>query len=134
MNCGVSLRLLALSLALALTNCGGRNDCLVVLLDVGPESGIADHSAPPPGNAQQFLAIGEFAGSCAVPAVFPPMQDVTWSVSDTAHVTISNTRDITFGTATCLNATSGPVDVTATLPANKNFGRTVSATGKLTCN
>jgi len=61
------------------------------------------------------------------------LMNVSWSVSDTTNVSISNAKDITFGTATCLGRTSGPVVVTATLPASASSGQAVSGTAALTC-
>lgn len=60
--------------------------------------------------------------------------NVTWSVSDATNVSISNVKGMTFGTATCLAPTAGPVTVTATLPASANGGQAVSGTAALTCN
>jgi hypothetical protein len=60
------------------------------------------------------------------------LMNVSWSVSD-ANVSISNAKDATFGTATCLGPTSGPITVTAMLPASANHGRAVSGTASLKC-
>jgi hypothetical protein len=134
MNNYVTLRLLGLLLALALASCGG--ECFVASMRIDPATSTADHGAPPPGNTQQFLAMGTFTGHCFFPAdaQFVGMRDVIWSVSDTTNVSISNVADTTFGTATCLGPTSGAVTVTATLPANKNRGRSLVASGQITCN
>jgi len=79
-----------------------------------------------------FLAFGGGRSGCAGTAA--NLSDVVWSVSDTVNVSISNAQDTTYGVATCVGATSGPVTVTATLPAAKNHGKTVSGSGQLTCN
>lgn len=123
------LRLLIISLIMALAGCGV---CRTVSVNVSPQPAAADHNADPPGNSVAFVAFEGSSGGCANTA--SNSRNVVWSVSDTANVTISNTDDSSYGVATCVGATSGPVTVTATLPANKNHGKTVSGSGQLTCN
>lgn len=59
--------------------------------------------------------------------------NVSWSVSDSANVSISNEKGVAFGRATCLGPTAGSVVVTATLPASANNGQAVSGSATLTC-
>lgn len=133
------LLVMALLLPLALAGCGGGTDCLISSMNVSPQTTIADHNAPPPGNAQAFKARGSVPEGCASPAGTQTPQvdgltNVVWSVSDTTKVSISNSHDGTFGVATCLGATSDAVTVVANLPAGSNSGRALVASGKLTCN
>ena len=119
---------------LLLAGCGGGSDCSAFLsVNVSPASGNADHSASPPANAKQFLAFGAVGPGCVTTAA--ALTNVTWSVSDPVNVSIDNTSlTATYGTATCLNHTAGPVTITATLPATKNNGKTLTGTATLTCN
>lgn len=130
-------RLLGLSLALLLASCGNEQ-CTVASMTLDPQTASADHNAAPPGNAQQFFSDGTLVGKCTVPAPMTPirrgLQDVVWTVSDTVNVSVSNVKDSTFGTATCLGPTSGAATVTATLPADKNHGKGLVATGTIICN
>lgn len=132
-----TVRLLTLLLVLAFTSCG-NNECMVVSMVVDPQTGVADHNAAPPGNELQFFSDGTFSSSCpAMPMGTPVrrgLQDVIWTVSDTTNVSISNVKDTTFGTSTCLGPTSGAATVTATLPADNNHGKGLVATGQITCN
>ena len=137
MNPTLVLRLLVALLALAIASCGS-DQCTVASMAVDPSTGTADHNAAPPGNEQQFFSDGTMTGSCPAPPMSTPirrgLQDVIWTVSDAANVSISNVKDSTFGTATCLGPTSGAATVTATLPADKNHGKGLLASGQLTCN
>jgi hypothetical protein len=120
----------------ALTACGGH-DCFFTSIAVIPPTAVADHSAAPPANSQQFVWIGDVRPGCvSLAAVTTPqviLRDVVWSVSDSTKVSISN-EAATYGLATCLAATATPVTVTATLPGAKNHGRALTATAMLTCN
>jgi len=114
-----------------LASCG--NDCAAGSLNVSPQNAVADHSAASPGNSDAFLAFSSgMPGGCSAAA--SNLNNVTWSVSDPTDVSISNSPDNTFGTATCINATAGPVTITATLPASLNDGKAVSGTATLSCN
>jgi hypothetical protein len=121
---------LLLLAGLASSGCSSSGaDCSIASVGVLPASATADHSAAPPGNSQQFFAVGAVPKGCvSIPAV---LIDVTWSVSDTTNVTISNTQGQTFGMATCIGTTGGPVTVTATRPAVN--GHSLSGTSTLTC-
>ncbi|HTE89603.1 MAG TPA: hypothetical protein VK639_11635 [Terriglobales bacterium] len=121
---------LLLLAGLASSGCSSSGaDCSIASVGVLPASATADHSAAPPGNSQQFVAVGAVPKGCVpIPAV---LIDVTWSVSDTTNVTISNTQGQTFGMATCIGTTGGPVTVTATRPAVN--GHSLSGTSTLTC-
>jgi len=121
--------------AIVLVSCGtAGTKCHFSSLNVsasGPTT--ADHTAVPPGNKVHFSAFGMSQQSeCG--STQANLTNVTWSVSDTANVSISNTQDITFGDATCLKATSGPITVTATLPSDLNNGFAASGTATMTCN
>jgi len=134
----VTLRLFGLLLVLALASCGS-DECTVASMSIDPQAGSADHNALPPNNAVQFFADANYVGKCVVPAPMNTpgrrgLQDVLWTVSDTVNVSISNVQDPTFGTATCLGPTSGAATVTANLPAGKNRGKQLVATGLITCN
>jgi len=121
------LTLLLLSALASAGNSGA--DCSINSVGVLPTSATADHSALPPGNSLQFFAVGGVPKGCvSIPAI---LTDVTWSVSDTVKVTISNAQGETSGTATCIAATGGPVTVTATRPAVN--GHSLSGTSTLTC-
>ena len=80
------------------------------------------------GASQQFLAFGQATAGCA--SVASNLTSTQWSVSDQQNVTISNTPGPTYGSATCLDTTAGPVTVTATVPAGH---ATVSGTATLSC-
>ena len=126
----IILRIVVLLLTLAIASCGV---CRTGVVNISPQSVAADHNAPAPGNSAAFTAWGSGAGDgCASTA--SNLGNVVWSVSDMANVSISNAQDSTYGVATCLGATSGTVTVTATLPADKNHGKTISGSGQLTCN
>jgi hypothetical protein len=120
-------------LCLALTGCGGstNNRCFIGSITVSPGSAIADHTAAPPGNTQQFAA---FAASvpqgCAI--VQSNLPNVIWSVSDPVNVSIGSTPGPSNGLATCNAATAGAVTVTGTL--NQTDFAPVKATATLTCN
>jgi hypothetical protein len=113
-----------------LAGCGSV-ECSFVAVNVTPQSGAADHNSGPPENLQHFDSWGAVSQGCVTPA--SNLLNVTWSVSDTVNASISNTRDATFGTATCLNSTSDAVTVTATLPASANHGRERRGTAILYC-
>jgi hypothetical protein len=79
-----------------------------------------NHTDPPPGNQEQFIAalFPTATGSgCAVPQVVEKVA-ANWTVSDPVHVTISSANNATNGVATCIGATSGPVTVTASYTQN----------------
>lgn len=118
-------------LALIASGCGGNTmpDCSLQQITVSPTSATANHLSSP-GNTQQFLAFGVASPGCAV--IQSNLTNVTWSVSDTTNVSISNVHDATFGVATCNAATAGPVTVTANMPSAK--GGNIVATAALTCN
>lgn len=127
----LALIALVLSLGLVLPGCGGT--CRTQSVRVMPQSDTADHNSAPPGDSVAFTAWGSGGGSgCSSTAA--NLGTVVWSVSDTVNVSISNAQDVTFGVATCVGPTSGPVTITATLPADKNAGKTVSGSAQLTCN
>ena len=137
MNPALVLRLPVAILTLVIASCG-NDQCTVISMAVDPSAGTADHNALPPGNQQQFFSDGTMTSNCPAPPMETPvrrgLQDVTWTVSDTTNVSISNnTQDGTLGVATCLGATAGPATVTATLPAEMNHGNRLVSTGTITC-
>jgi hypothetical protein len=111
---------------------GGTGKCSLSSISVSPATATADHLAVSPTNSQRFLAFGSGLPSGCV-STQSNLTNVTWSVSDTTNVSISNSQDQTFGAATCLGATSAPVTVTATLAADLHNGQSVSGTATLTC-
>jgi len=123
---------LPLAFAVACSADGGGDPCSPIPgARVSPQSATVDHQAAPPGNSQQFFAFAVASPGCVAP--HSNLLNVTWSVSDMTNVNISNAKDGTFGTATCIGATSGPVTITATLPAGANNGQSVKGTAALTC-
>jgi len=101
----------------------------LIAISVSPQNATANHSAPAPGNQQQFMANLGFPPGCPPPPVAFGL--ATWFVSDPVNVGISNVKDATYGTATCIGATAAPVTVTATASLN---GPPVSGSASLTCN
>ncbi len=119
--------------AVILLSCGSTVVCAFHSVNVSGSTSVAvDHSALPPGNQARFTAFGNDAtAGCAF--FQSNLMNVTWTVSDTQNVSISNTKDATYGVATCINATTGPVTVTATLPSDLNNGTTATGTSNMTC-
>ena len=131
----IAALLVSLLIASLLLGCGNsRSSCSqIAALNVSPATATADHSAAPPGNTQQFLAFEVAPPGCVTTQ--SSSVRVTWSVSDLTNVTIGSTPGSSnYGLATCVDATSGPVTVTANLPASLNAGTAVSGTATLTCN
>jgi hypothetical protein len=114
--------------------CGGHSsppDCgTAVALSVAPVSATADHLAAAPGNKSSFVAADVPPDGCP-PTPSPLRLDLKWTVSDTTNATIGNTQNVDYGVATCVNATSGPVTVTAAGTNAK--GATITGTAMLTC-
>lgn len=109
----------------------GRDQCSPIPgVRVSPQIATVDHQAAPPGNSKKFSAFALASPGCVAP--MSTLVNVTWSVSDPTNVKISNARDATFGTATCLGPTSHAT-VTATLPASENDGQPLTATAALMC-
>jgi hypothetical protein len=134
-RCGKSLLVGLCLLYFATVGCGGPSPitlaCKITAINVSPASVTLSHTAPPPGNTQHFDAFA----SAVTPGCVVSQSNLTtgtWSVSDNINVSISNVQGATFGTATCNSATSGPVTVTATVPAGD--GTSVTNTASLTCN
>jgi hypothetical protein len=121
-------------LAVLNTGCGGSPqppDCsTAIALGVLPDSGVADHTAAPPGNKVSFFGFDVLPTGC-IPRPGPIRLDLHWTVSDTANVSIGNTVNVDNGVATCINATPAPVTVTATGPNER--GATISGTATLAC-
>jgi hypothetical protein len=132
MNTQVPMRFVVLPalvwLTIALSGCGTPS-CTFIAIKIAPQRASADHGAVPPANGLQFTAVAATTPpGCALTHSNP--QNVTWSVSDSVHTSISNVHDQTFGTATCLGATTGSATVTASMPSGSSA---VSATAMLTC-
>ena len=122
--------MLAFPLILPTACAGGGDPCSPIpAVRVSPQNATLDHNASP-GNSQRFFSFATASPGCVAP--MSSLMNVSWSVSD-ANVSISNAKDATFGTATCLGPTSGPITVTAMLPASANHGRAVSGTASLKC-
>ncbi len=113
--------------------CGDANNtnCPLIAVHVSPANATADHTAVPPGNQQQFFAFGSVGPGCV--SIQSNRTDAVWSTSDPANVSISNAKGATYGVATCLHSTAGPVTITATLPTGSGT-QTVSGTAMLSCN
>jgi len=117
---------------IAALGCGGAGDCGPVGVSVSPNTAAADHSTAPPGNQQKFVAFNSFPVKQGCPAITAAMlNNVTWSTSDPSDVSISNTQGPTYGVATCINAVSGSVTITATQP--QQDGGTFTGAASLTC-
>ena len=128
-----NVRLLVLGSVLTiLTGCGGTAppDCsIAVALAVAPQSGTADHAAAPPGNQVSFVGLDMAPASCP-PTPGAPRLDLKWFVSD-PNVTIGNTQGVDYGVATCKNATTGAVMVTAS--GTNKLKMPITGTAALTC-
>jgi hypothetical protein len=125
--------LLPLLLIALSAGCGGTSppDCSVAVgLAVAPPTATADHLAAAPGNRITFVGANIPPNSCP-PTPGPIRFDLKWSVSDAANVTIGNTQNVDYGTATCVNAAPAPVTVTAS--ATNTHGATITGTSMLTC-
>jgi hypothetical protein len=138
--------ILSVSLALVLLgiSCSGvaffsSSDCGIVVVGISPSSATADHTTVAPGNQQQFVAFGQFptTNGCPTVTTATSLSTVTWTTSDQSNVSIGNAPGSTFGVATCINATAGPVTVTATQTGNTGVatraGKAVTGTATLTC-
>jgi hypothetical protein len=115
------------------TGCGGRSspDCsIATALAIAPTTATADHLAAAPGNKISFVAGNALPNGCP-PQPGPLRQDLKWSVSDPANVSIGNTLNVDYGVATCINATPAPVTVTASGP--NRLGATITGSSSLTC-
>lgn len=123
---------LGLGLVIGIMGCGGRSSvetCGLTALNISPASATADHTLASPGNELRFIAFGVVPPGCV--QTLSNLTNVTWSVSDTVNVSISNIQGPTYGTATCNGATSGAVTVTGTAPGIS--GTTAKGTALLTC-
>ncbi len=114
-----------------LAGCASQNPTCGSVLAITPTTATADHTAAPPGNQQQFTATSRPVGEpgCDTPLVIPVLL-ATWTVSDTAHVSLSSAEESPNALATCLGPTTGAATVTATV------GSAASATkltASLTC-
>ena len=113
-----------------LTGCGAAAPACSSheVLTLSPAMATADHAAKPPGNQQQFRAVGTYATSqpgCAVPAL-AILEQPDWTSADPIHVQISSAKDATNGLATCLGPTDNPVLLTASTAATQPATVTLS--------
>ena len=123
-----------------LCGCGtNHNPCVTGNgFEIGSSSSTntANHASAVPANQVKFTAASSpfvISGSgCAIPAIIATV-NATWTSSDSKDVTISSAADQTNGTATCVNATNGPVTITATAPKGSTVYTPTSATTTLTC-
>src|ERR1051326_3463046 len=107
--------MLAFPLILPTACAGGGDPCSPIpAVRVSPQNATLDHNASP-GNSQRFFSFATASPGCVAP--MSSLMNVSWSVSDTKNVSISNAKDATFGTATWLGTTPGRAPVTAGLPA-----------------
>jgi hypothetical protein len=99
-------------------------------------SDTANHASTPPANQVKFSAYSApfvVSGTgCALPQYVATV-NASWTTSDTKDVTISSAADATNGTATCVNATDGPVTVTATAPTGALDYTPKTSTATMTC-
>jgi hypothetical protein len=119
----------------SLSGCGGNSmasDCRITAINVTPATASADHAAPAPANTQHFDAFIAAVTPSSCVFITGNLSTVTWTVSDSMNVSISNVQGPTYGTATCKGATVGAVTVTAT--RTESDGTKVSDTASLTCN
>lgn len=122
-----------LILPATLAGCGNpMPNCTPTSLEISPTTATADHLAASPGNKAQFGGFNAPPASCSVIANTAALwTDLKWTSSDPASVTIGNTVGVDYGIATCSNATSGPVTITAT--GQNDVNATISGTASLTC-
>lgn len=122
---------LSVAIIFVLTSCGDQK-CELIGVKVAPASATASHLSAAPANGVRFAANGDYQGKCVLPACVDCLPGVTWSVSDTANISLvpdsSGTSAIR---ATCNGATNGPVTITA--KTTNTAGTTVSGTATLTC-
>jgi hypothetical protein len=103
----MKFRLLGLLSCVFLASCGWYGNTCAITAAVTPSSGTADHSAIAPGNQVQFSIKSTVTGNC--PLVADKVG--TWSTSDPANTTISNSAP-NQGLAICINVTSSPATIT----------------------
>ena len=108
------------------------------VIDVSPSTVTADHMGAAPANQVVFMDVGSSPApgqptSGALCAYSQIISSVTWTSSDTLNVqlvTMPMPSGGTMVTATCMNATNGPVTITAT---QKSSGLQGTGTATLTC-
>ena len=116
--------------------CGEKpsaNCTLSVVISVSPTSAVANHTAAPPGNQVQFVAMAAptAPAGCAVPLWIARVYG-TWSNPDPAAITISSASDATNGIAICKAATNGAVPLTGTF--TQLAPAPVTEVAQFTCN
>ena len=132
--------LLPLAVLGLLCGCGtNTNSCVYgnsFDISSSSQTNTANHASTAPANQVKFGASSGtlvISGSgCAIPSHLA-IVNASWTVSDSKDVTISSAADATNGTATCVNPTSGPVNVTATAPSGSTVYTPTTATATLTC-
>lgn len=134
---GMDPRTLLLAAPLVLCGCGGSTCSSSWEIQISPTSAMVSHSAAPPKNQTQFIAIAAptAQAGCAIPQVvareFP-----TWSNPDPAAIQISSADDLTNGTVVCKAPTNGPVTLTGTFTqmVSPMVSGPATKTVQLTCN
>jgi hypothetical protein len=100
------------------------------VVNVGPATAVADHTAASPGNQAQFTGTsGESCTNGVAPAVLARVYG-TWTNPDTIDIQISSANDATNGTAICKGPTAGAVTLTDTIVQGSS---TVAKQVSLTC-
>jgi hypothetical protein len=136
----LELSLISLTISSLLCGCGTNgNPCVTgnsFVVSPYSSTNVANHASAAPANQVRFVAASGvivLSGSgCAVPNVMHTVP-AAWTTSDPKDVIISSASDDTNGTATCVNATDGPVTVTATAPVGATVYTPKTASTTLTC-
>ncbi len=112
---GMDPRTGLLAALLVLCGCGGNTCSSGWEIQISPTSAAVNHSAAPPHNQTQFIAIAApiAQAGCAIPQIVA-REYATWSNPDPAAIQISSADDLTNGTAVCNAPTNGPVTLTGT--------------------
>lgn len=130
----VAAALFILAAALGCSGLGSSSQCPISGINVSPQAVTIDHTAAPPANSQMFLAFQTSSSpGCSFTAA--QLQNAFWTVSDPVNASISNSHDqnnINYGRATCINAASSPITVSASVPSG-NGSIAVGANATLTC-
>ncbi len=133
---------IGLACVLSVAGCGGNSNNACVtgpLYNIGPPiagTTIADHRATPPLNQVHFIAyfgVHGISGNCTLPTDLRKQVQATWTSTDPADIMIDSGPGFSNGTATCVNASSGPVTLTATYVDADFPTQTQTATTTMTC-
>ncbi|MFZ0394162.1 MAG: hypothetical protein WCF17_02600 [Terracidiphilus sp.] len=112
---GMDARTGLLAALLVLCGCGSNPCNSAWELQVSPASATVNHSAAPPKNQTQFVAVAApvAQAGCAIPQIVA-REYATWSNPDPSAIQISSASDLTNGTAVCKAPTNGPVTLKGT--------------------